>query len=146
MSSKAYGLLQQNLSDVEEIIKAHENLTGGGKGKPAGGQGAALTRAGVVLLSAAMESFVEELFKEAAGILYSKMSPEKQKTLFKQTAGRLNNADELKTNLLYFNLGCPWVLSKIRWPKFSNEAFIKSLKSLIESRGYIAHGDGQISN
>ena len=121
MPSKAYDLLKKNLLDVDEIIKAHQALTGGGKGKPTGGEGAALTRAGVVLLSAAMEAFVEELFKETVPKLYPKMSVNEQKILFKQTAERLNNADALKTNLLYFNLGCAWVLSDVRWQKFSNK-------------------------
>lgn len=140
MPSNALLALNQNLKDVEEVIKAHESLTGGGKGKPSGGQGAALTRAGVVLLAATMEAFVEELFREAVALLYPRMTTVQQRDLFKDTVDRLNNADVTKTNLLYFNLGIPWVLNDVRWKKFSNASFQKALNSLVSTRNRIAHG------
>jgi hypothetical protein len=140
MPSNARSTLEQNLSDVEELIKAHEALTGGGKGKPSQGQGAALTRAGIVLLAAAMEAFVEDLFREAVDLLYPHMKPDRKKQLFDQTVERLNNADFTKTCLLYFNLGLSWALDEVRWQKFSNQTFQKSLQKLITTRGQIAHG------
>ena len=133
--------LNLNLSDVDELIVSHEQITGGGKGKPEKGKGAALTRAGIVLLAAAMEAFVEDLFKEAVPRRYPSMSEKQRKYLIEQTADKLNQANYDKTCFLYFNLGFPWVLEKVCWQKFSNNAFKKSLNQLVEKRNSIAHGN-----
>ena len=140
MPSKARNELNNRLDDVEEVINAHTEITGGGRGKPARKQGAALTRAGVVLLAAAMEAYVEDLFEESARLVMADRSAEELKNFFVDTRKRLHNADIRKTQMLYFNLGIPWVLENIRWQKFSNEEFKKSIDSLVERRNQIAHG------
>ena len=140
MSSKARNELNNRLDDVEEVINTHTEITGGGRGKPAQEQGAALTRAGVVLLAAAMEAYVEDLFEESARLMMSNRSDKELKRFFEDTSKRLNNAGIRKTQMLYFNLGITWVLDEIRWQKFSNEEFKKSIDSLVEKRNQIAHG------
>lgn len=62
MPSSARSALATALADVDALVKDHSVVTGGGKGKPAGGKGRELTRAGVVLLAGAVEGFVEDLF------------------------------------------------------------------------------------
>lgn len=140
MPSVARAGLEIRLKDADELIVAHAALTGGRRGRPARRQGAAVVRAGVVLVVAAMEAFVEDLFEEAASLLFPAMAPDDLKALFRQTSERLNNADALKTNLLFFNLGIPWILASVRWQKTSNGAFKKRLHDLIQTRGQIAHG------
>jgi hypothetical protein len=132
--------LLRRLRDVDEIVTAHFVLTGGHRGRPALRQGAALTRAGVVLLAAAMEAFVEDLFEESARLLMPTRTADELNQLFENTSKRLNVADVHKTNLLYFNLGIQWVLERIRWQKFSNKSFQKTLNKLVETRNQIAHG------
>ena len=134
MPSNSRNELQRRLRDVDEIIDAHRAITGGGKGKPAQEQGGALTRAGVVLLSAAMEAFVEDLFEEAARLLMPGRTEDEMVSLFKNTSRRLNNADIHKTQMLFFNLGIPWVLENIRWQKFSNNDFKSSVNRLVGAR------------
>jgi len=143
MPSQARLDLDARLGDVDELIKAHGLITGGGVGRPAQRQGAAVTRAGVVLLAAAMEGFVEDLYEEAAKILWPNVSAADRKALFDDTSRRLNNADVRKTELLYFNIGLPWVLGHIRWQKFPNATFKKSLDELVTKRNQIAHGNKQ---
>lgn len=70
MTSTALENLENSLLDVNEIIKGHVALTGGGKGRPVARQGQAITRSGVVLLCAAVEQYFEDLFKEAAPLIY----------------------------------------------------------------------------
>lgn len=140
MPSNALNELKVRLADVDELIQAHTIVTGGGKGKPAKRQGAAITRAGVVLLAAAMEAFIEDLFEEAGNLVFAGLTADERKELYKNTSGKLNNADAFKTNMLYFNLGCPRILSGIRWRKFSNATFIQQLNKFVETRGAIAHG------
>lgn len=143
MPSQALLELKTRLKDVDELISAHTAVTGGGRGRPVMRQGAAITRAGVVLLSAATEAFVEDLFEEAAKLIFDIMPDDDLEKLFKNTSKKLNNADVHKTELLYFNLGMPWALRGINWRKFSNETLRKELNKLIETRGSIAHGRGQ---
>jgi hypothetical protein len=83
MASEARKDLLLRLKDVDEIYEAHKSLTGGEAGKPPRGQGAALTRAGVVLLAAALEAFVEDLFKEAASFILASNTEEERQDLFK---------------------------------------------------------------
>jgi hypothetical protein len=140
MPSTALTELKTRLADVDELILAHTFVTGGGAGRPARRQGAAITRAGVVLLAAAMEAFVEDLFVESGELIFVAVPPADRQKLYDQTSKKLNNADTLKTNILYFNLGCPWILGGIKWKKFSNNTFVSSLNKLVENRNQIAHG------
>lgn len=140
MPSRARSELNTRLRDVDELIMAHTRVTGGVRGRPAERQGAAITRAGVVLLSAATEAFVEDLFEEAATIIFAGMAGEDLDRLFKNTSKRLNNADVHKTEMLFFNLGFPWILHEISWRKYPNRQLRCDLDELIKTRGSIAHG------
>ncbi len=87
-----------------------------------------------------MEAFVEDLFEEAGDRVFSALAAPEREALYKATSRRLNNADVHKTNLLFFNLGAPWLLNSVRWQKCSNVQFKKRLNRLVEIRGQIAHG------
>lgn len=143
MASRARLDLDVRLADVDELIKAHALITGGNVGRPIERKGAAVTRAGIVLLAAAMEAFVEDLYEETARLVWPDASAAELKVLFDNTSQRLNNADVRKTELLFFNLGLPWALEGVRWQKFSNATFKKSLNALVEKRNQIAHGNKQ---
>jgi hypothetical protein len=140
MPSKAREDLFLRLNDVQEIFEAHKSLTGGGRGRPAERQGAALTRAGIVLLAAALEAFVEDLFEETALFIMTENTEEERQYLFKHTSRAFGNANVFKINMLYFNLGIPWVLNDIRWQKCSNKVFRSKLDKLINARNSVAHG------
>ncbi len=143
MSSQALQELETRLRDVDELIVAHAALTGGQPGRPAQRQGAAITRAGVVLLSAATEAFVEDLFEEAARLVFNGMPAADIDKLFRNTSRRLNNADVHKTEMLYFNLGLPWAVRGLSWKKFPNDTLRAELNKLIGARNGIAHGRGE---
>jgi hypothetical protein len=140
MASAALDELEIRLADVDELITAHGTLTGHRRGRPIESQGGALTRGGVLLLYAATELFVENLFEEAAAILFARMTPGQRETLINSTSRRLNSASPFNIEMLYFNLGMRWVLSDIRWNKFSNAKFRKALNNLVAKRHELAHG------
>jgi hypothetical protein len=73
-------------------------------------------------------------------LLWPRAPAAERKALFDDTSRRLNNADVRKTELLYFNVGLPWVLGEISWQKFPNATFKKSLNELVTKRNQIAHG------
>jgi len=140
MPSSSRSNLRKRLKDVDEIVFAHLIITGGQRGRPPLGRGAALTRAGIVLLTSIMEAFVEDIFEESAKLLLHGRTSRQTKELFEATSKRLNVADYYKTNLLFFNLGIPWTLEQVRWQKFSNKSFRKTLNKLVDYRNKIAHG------
>lgn len=140
MPHNAREQLSTRLADVDELIAAHAAITGGRTGRPVKRRGAAITRSGVVLLTAAMEAFVEDLFEDASEQVFAALSAAERKELFKETSQRLHNADVRKTNLLFFNLGAPWILNQVRWQKCSNDQFKSRLTRLVEVRNQIAHG------
>jgi hypothetical protein len=140
MPSNARNKLSNALKDVDELVKAHETVTGGGRGRPRQRQGAAISRAGIVLLAAAFEAFVEDLFEEAADVVYQGWTVDERKAFLKQTARRLNNADVFKTNYLYFNLGIPWVFRDIKWQKFANKTLVREINEMVDTRNKVAHG------
>lgn len=115
-------------------------MTGGGAGKPAGGKGIELTRAATVLLAAALEGFVEDLFDQAVDLIHADRTDSERKKFKKATSGRFGNADVAKTDLLFSHLGYPWIMDRVNWQKFSNSTFKHSLETLVVARNKIAHG------
>ncbi len=99
-----------------------------------------MVRSGVVLLLAAVEVYVEALFEEAAPHIFAKSSGKKLDVLFRNTSKRLHSASYDNIEMLYFNLGLPWVLSEIKWQKFSNDSVRRAFTKLVKTRHDIAHG------
>jgi hypothetical protein len=69
MPSKAYASLAGRLADINELMKAHRAV--GGKQVGRRFQVVALNRAGVVLLSAHLEGFIENLVEECIELLHT---------------------------------------------------------------------------
>ncbi|MDJ0949944.1 MAG: hypothetical protein QNJ94_13585 [Alphaproteobacteria bacterium] len=126
--------------DVVEIIAGHVALTGGGRGRPARRQGQAITRSGVVVLCAAMEQYLEDLFKEAAPLIYPTATADELERLFSATADKLNHPSLHAVTVMYFSIGMNHPFSKIRWPKMPNPDFQRTYNKFLETRGQIAHG------
>lgn len=132
---------KKKLNDFDEIISARDAICPSGAGRPAKRKGAAVVRGAVVLLAAAFEAYVEDVFDEIVDKIYSAQSDADRKALKKETSGRLNNASVWKINLLYASVGHPWIMRDIsfRWQKFTNKSVQKTLDEIIEARNKIAH-------
>ena len=96
----------------------------------------------MVLLSAAFEAYVEELFDDTVDHVFANVSESDRDVLKKDTSERLNNASTFKVNRLFFNVGIPWIMhnQRIRWQKFSNESVCSELNRIIRTRNEVAHG------
>ena len=112
MSSRALEDLQRRLRDVEELMSAREKVVGTSRGRK--WTGGAIVRAGVVMLCAAAEAFVKDLFDEAAGLIFN-MQDEEFKEFRRHTNKRFANIQPFYIDMLYFNLGLPFVLKDIKW-------------------------------
>jgi hypothetical protein len=87
-----------------------------------------------------MEVFIEDLFEEAAPLIYPAASPNELNMLFSQTSERLNHPSIQKVTVLYFSIGMNHPLSQIRWKKMSNAAFQRNYAEFLNRRGQVAHG------
>lgn len=137
MSSRALEDLQRRLRDVEELMSAREKVVGTSRGRK--WTGGAIVRAGVVMLCAAAEAFVKDLFDEAAGLIFN-MQDEEFKEFRRHTNKRFANIQPFYIDMLYFNLGLPFVLKDIKWQNCSNTELCNKLKKLVDARNKIAHG------
>lgn len=134
--------LDRRLADFEELMRARDAVCPSNPGRPAERQGAAIIRSSVVMLSAAFEAYVEELFDEAADLIFASAAKSDLNELKKDTSEKLNNASTFKVNRLFFNLGIPWIMQhpRVRWQKFSNQSVQEELNRIIKARNSIAHG------
>ncbi|MDO9099762.1 MAG: HEPN domain-containing protein [Caldisericota bacterium] len=142
MSSVARQNLEAQLADFDELMAARDAICSTGAGRPARRQGAAVIRGGVLLLSAAFEGYVEDVFDLAADLILAGYPHSVRKQFKKDTSGRLNNADVRKVNMLFFNIGIPWIMGhpKLHWRKFTNKSVQDTLNALIGARNSNAHG------
>ena len=142
LSSIAVQNLQKRLKDVAELISAHEALTGGNRGRPAEKQGAAITKAGIIMLTAVFEAFIEDVFERAAkDIFVAELdSAQKRKDFFRDTSQRLNSANVKNINFLYAQIGYPFILNDLSWKGFNNANLRTSLDAMVQARNKIAHG------
>lgn len=142
MPSTARQDLAEHLADFDELIRARDAICPDGAGRPAKRQGAAAIRGSVLLLAAAFESYVEDVFDLGIDKLFSEPRPNRNKQLKKNTSGTFSNANVFKVNMLFFNIGIPWIMynPKLHWQKFTNKSVETTLNALILARNHIAHG------
>lgn len=142
MPSQAASTLATRLRDFDEILAARDHFCPKGAGRPAKRKGASLLRAGTVMMAAALEAYVEDIFDAGVDLIFAAATADERKSLKKNTSERLNNASVFKVNLLYFSLGIPWVTqsAKLRWRNCSNASVRSTLDAIITTRNKIAHG------
>jgi hypothetical protein len=139
------------LNDVDELLRAHTLVTGGGPGAPPIANGArvgsSLLRASTTLISAALQSEVEDTFKAALPLTFDHFNQDELDRYWLDCKGWGNpNPHNIKT--LFFRLGFSNALDGLRWQKFNNASVITTLDRINQVRNRIAHGqpltvDGQ---
>ena len=125
------------------MINARDAICPSGAGRPAQRKGAAVMRGAVVLLSAAIEAYVEDIYDEAVDLVFASQPALDRRKLKDDTSARLNNASVFNVNRLYFNVGFPWIMQngKLHWQKFNNQAVRDTLDAIVKARNNIAHGE-----
>lgn len=105
-----------------------------------------MLRAGVVLLGALFEAFVEDLFDLCVDHAFANRPLADRKELKSHTSGKNNNASVHQVNTMFFHVGVPWIMShpKCHWQKFSNSAVQQRLKDMAKARNEIAHGESRV--
>lgn len=142
MPSQPRTELDNRLKDFDELMLARDLVCPDGRGRKRERQGAAILRSSVVLLSAAFEAYVEEVYEEAVDLVFATVSSGQRNALKNDTSGNLHNATTAKVDRLFFHLGLPWIMrhQRIRWQKFSNDKVRSELDRIVRTRNEVAHG------
>jgi hypothetical protein len=134
-----------NLTAVDELIEVRRMLHGGERGAPprredGARQGDSLNRSCVVLLSALLQSYVQEVFEKAAKeALPNLRNDQVWDSYWKQMKSWGNpSADNIKT--LFLKIGIHDVLDGLSWQNCDNKLVRRRLNELNQVRNSIAHG------
>lgn len=134
-----------NLTYVDELISVRQVLHGGSRGAPkkvedGSREGTSINRSCIVLLSALLQSYVQEVFEVAAKQALPTLAAELVwKAYWKQMKGWGNPSAENITNL-FLKLGVHDVFDKLSWQKCDNKLVRDRLNQLNHVRNSIAHG------
>lgn len=94
------------LDDVDEILRAHQLVTGGARGAPpiANGArvGASLLRAAVTMISAALQTEVEETFKAALPLSFEHFTTDEQDRYWQDCKKSWGNPNPQNVRTLFF--------------------------------------------
>jgi len=165
MASVAFNNLARRLDDIEQLIKAHTALTqfqraeraakqtgrelekilevveslvtAPGRGRRA--EVEALNRAAIVLLSAHLQGYIEDLFNESAEILLSNKVRDIT-ALIEQNRSGFSNPHAYRIDRLFASIGMPEITAGLSWRNASNKSIKNRLTRYVELRNGIAHG------
>jgi cell division GTPase FtsZ len=165
MPSKAYENLGHRMKDIEQLIQAHIVITqfkrarktaekaGGGLEKiaevidsliSAPGKGRrsevdALNRAAIVLLSAHLQGYIEDVYSESAKALLNPNVADIE-ALIKQGLSSFSNPHAYRIDRLFASIGLSRITDGLSWQKASNKSVKQRLTDYIQVRNDIAHG------
>lgn len=133
-----------NLAYVNELIDARIEQHGGERGAPRveGGVriGASLNRSCVVMLSALLQSYVEEVFQEAAMDTFPALSNEETCSEYWKQMRFWGNPSSGNIKALFLKIGIPDVLDGITWQRTTTRTIVMKLDAINQLRNDIAHG------
>lgn len=131
MPSNALEGLTDRLKDVDQLMEAHAAREGTQRGRRFDVEG--LNRAAILLLSAHLEGYLEDLVAEALHAINAELNPKRV------NAGFANPSPDRIDDLFEF-LGISKLTSQVSWRKASNASVKKALRDLVDMRNRIAHG------
>ncbi|WP_323784125.1 HEPN domain-containing protein [Thalassovita sp.] len=102
--------------------------------------GKAIVQAGIVLLSASFQAFVEDVFLECSEKAFGKMLSGKNLKNYRETWRNWGNPNPDNIVRLFRRLGCDDVFENLSLRDPTKEDFLKTLVTLNSARNCIAHG------
>lgn len=142
-------MVELNLTYVDELISVRQVQHGGGQGAPrkvedGSREGASINRSCVVMLSALLQAYTQEVFQLCAKQALPTLAPETVwDPYWKQMKGWGNpSADNAK--LLFLKIGVVDVFEGLSWQKTPTTSVRAKLNNLNHVRNSIAHGGAQL--
>jgi len=134
-----------NLSPVDEVIAARENLHGGGRGAPPLNDdqqriGEALNRAAMVTLASLLETYIADVFDDCVNLAYSDFDPNHLEKVRKQLK-RPHTTSTEKIRGAFLVLGVEDVLNDLSWRNCANRTVVTKLDAINQIRNRAAHGN-----
>jgi hypothetical protein len=140
----ARGMAELDVFYIDELIAVLRAQHGGGQGAPevVDGHrvGASINRSGVVLLSAQLQTFVEDVFFDCAAALRPHLGGADEATGFRRSYSRWGNPSADNIGGLFHRLGVKDVLGGFVVRKCPNARIHGRLDQLNQVRNGIAHG------
>ncbi len=139
-----------DLHYVNELIAVRQNQHGGGGGAPPiiNGQrvGASINRSCVVMLSALLQTHVEDVFKEAARRVFPALNAnppafDRYWNLIKNWG----NPSDANIIGLFILVGIPDVFDRLSWQGTNNADIRRRFDEINQIRNRIAHGNRQLT-
>ena len=133
-----------NLGPVDELIRVREQLHGGSRGAPkkVGGvrEGAAVNASCILMLSALLQGYVEEVFVYGSWRVFRTLRDDEARTKYRATFFRWGNPSGENIKRLFFRIGIPDVIEGLSWQKTDSKVIRRKLDQMNELRNKIAHG------
>lgn len=137
-----------DLAYVDELISARRMLHGGNRGAPRiqGGVrvGTSINRSCIVMLSALLQTYVEEVFSESARQLLPNLQDEEVFQRYWKQMKNWGNPNSENITHLFLKIGIPGVLEGITWQRTRTDRIINKLNTINLLRNRIAHGHREL--
>jgi RiboL-PSP-HEPN len=136
-----------NLGSVDELIAVREDQHGGARGAPRVNdgtrEGQAVNRAVVIMTSATLQAFCEDVFFELSELKLALNLG--QMDVYKKLYSQWGNPSKDNIRKHFSRLGAIDVLQGLSWRACGNAAVIRKLDRLNNLRNQIAHGKTVLS-
>ena len=134
-----------NLTYVDELISVRHVLHGGNRGAPkkvddGSREGDSINRSCVVMLSALLQSYVQEVFEAAAKKALPALNNDEVCNAYWRQMKGWGNPSADNTNNLFVKIGIYDVFDGLSWQKCDNVLVRSRLNQLNHVRNSIAHG------
>ncbi|HEX6603044.1 MAG TPA: HEPN domain-containing protein [Solirubrobacterales bacterium] len=136
MPSDAHKALNDRLADVDQLMNGHTAIAGSTRGRKYEVVG--INRAAILMLSAHLEGYVEDLFAEALSAVNSSLRGAAVTSGF-------HNPWPDRIDKLFAAIGMEQPCRSISWKKASNKAVRGNLELLVKRRNKIAHGTTDVT-
>lgn len=132
------------LQDIDELLRAHQAIREPGPGAPPIENGArvgsALLRSTTLMISAMVQTSVEETFKQALRREFETYNDTQLEHYWKEVNRTSGNPSPNNIEKMFFRIGFPKVLDGLSWKKRNNNSVRQTLDRINQVRNRIAHG------
>ncbi len=137
-----------DLHFVDELIAVRHVQHGGGRGAPEligrHRVGAPLNRSCIVMLSALLQGYVEDVFLDCSRCLFPKLTSVSAIKLYRGGFRQWGNPSSDNIDRLFIRIGIVRVLDRLSWRNCKTPRLRERLNEINEIRNDIAHGKAHL--
>ncbi len=138
-----------DLHYIDELIAVRQKQHGGQRGAPplVGGYrvGTSINRSCIVMLSALLQAYVEEVFQESSTVTFPRLRENDQFEKYWKQMKNWGNPSHENIKHLFLKIGIPDVFEDLTWQGMQTEKIREKLDSLNRIRNQISHGSRNLT-